>query len=62
MDPSAIPLFKVFMAETVKDAVVRVLYSGYIGEGEEVIEFERELAEQLAIKVVEDAAHAFGST
>ena len=32
------------MAETVKDAVTRVLYSGYIGEGEEVAEFERDLA------------------
>jgi hypothetical protein len=30
-----IPLFKVFMADSVKAAVTRVLYSGYIGEGEE---------------------------
>ena len=35
------------MAEAVKDAVTRVLYSGYIGEGEEVKAFERELAERL---------------
>ena len=42
-----IPLLKVFMADSVKDAVVRVLYSGYIGEGEEVVEFERALGEQL---------------
>jgi perosamine synthetase len=42
-----IPLFKVFMADAVKDAVTRVLYSGYIGEGEEVKAFERELAERL---------------
>lgn len=43
-----IPLFKVFMAESVKDAVTRVLYSGYIGEGEEVAAFERELGARLA--------------
>src|SRR6188474_2711374 len=42
-----IPLFKVFMADSVKDAVVRVLYSGYVGEGEEVVEFERALAVKL---------------
>ena len=44
MHQPTIPLFKVFMADSVKDAVVRVLYSGYVGEGEEVAEFERELA------------------
>jgi dTDP-4-amino-4,6-dideoxygalactose transaminase len=44
MTDAPIPLLKVFMAETVKDAVVRVLYSGYIGEGEEVRSFESELA------------------
>jgi dTDP-4-amino-4,6-dideoxygalactose transaminase len=44
MDQPAIPLFKVFMADSVKDAAVRVLYSGYIGVGEEVVEFERALA------------------
>jgi len=42
-----IPLFKVFMADSVKAAVTRVLYSGYIGEGEEVKAFERELAARL---------------
>jgi perosamine synthetase len=45
MSHSKIPLLKVFMADSVKDAVVRVLYSGYIGEGEEVAAFERELSE-----------------
>jgi dTDP-4-amino-4,6-dideoxygalactose transaminase len=40
-------LFKVFMADSVKAAVTRVLYSGYIGEGEEVAAFERELAARL---------------
>ena len=40
----AIPLFKVFMADSVGAAVTRVLYSGYIGEGEEVVAFERKLA------------------
>jgi perosamine synthetase len=47
LQESAIPLFKVFMAESVGPAVVRVLYSGYIGEGEEVAGFERELAARL---------------
>jgi dTDP-4-amino-4,6-dideoxygalactose transaminase len=47
MTDTPIPLLKVFMAESVKDAVVRVLYSGYIGEGEEVRGFERELAAHL---------------
>ena len=32
------------MANSVRAAVTRVLYSGYIGEGEEVKAFERELA------------------
>ena len=32
------------MADSVGAAVTRVLYSGYIGEGEEVVTFERELA------------------
>jgi len=32
------------MADAVKAAITRVLYSGYIGEGEEVVAFERELA------------------
>ena len=44
-----IPLFKVFMAESVQAAVTRVLYSGYIGEGEEVVSFERELAARLGL-------------
>ena len=42
-----IPLFKVFMAESVKDAVVRVLYSGYVGEGVEVAAFEGEIGARL---------------
>jgi len=44
-----IPLFKVFMADSVKDAVVRVLYSGFVGEGEDVVAFERDLARCLEI-------------
>jgi dTDP-4-amino-4,6-dideoxygalactose transaminase len=48
VQPPAIPLFKVFMAESVDAAVTRVLHSGYIGEGDEVIAFERELAARLA--------------
>ena len=45
MQSPRIPLFKVFMADAVKDAVVRVLYSGFVGEGEEVVAFERDLAD-----------------
>jgi dTDP-4-amino-4,6-dideoxygalactose transaminase len=48
----SIPLFKVFMADSVKDAVVRVLYSGYIGEGEEVRQFEHELAARIGTPAV----------
>ncbi|MGF1705999.1 DegT/DnrJ/EryC1/StrS family aminotransferase [Enterovibrio baiacu] len=39
-----IPLFKVFMADTVADKVKDVLYSGFIGEGPKVVEFENELS------------------
>lgn len=38
-----IPLFKVYMNPTVGDAVNKVLYSGYIGEGDQVKEFESNL-------------------
>jgi perosamine synthetase len=48
MPEQSIPLFKVFMAESVGAAVTRVLYSGYIGEGDEVAAFERELGARLA--------------
>jgi dTDP-4-amino-4,6-dideoxygalactose transaminase len=47
-----IPLFKVFMAASVKDSVTRVLYSGWIGEGEEVKAFEREIAARLGVPSV----------
>lgn len=39
-----IPLFKVFMPETVLEPLSKVLFSGYIGEGPRVEEFERALA------------------
>lgn len=39
-----IPLFKVFMPETVLEPLRKVLLSGYIGEGPKVEEFERQLA------------------
>jgi dTDP-4-amino-4,6-dideoxygalactose transaminase len=45
----AIPLFKVFMAESVDAAVMRVLHSGYIGDGDEVVAFEREFAARLGV-------------
>jgi len=40
----SIPLFKVFMPESVLEALREVLFSGYIGEGPRVEEFERQLA------------------
>lgn len=40
----AIPLFKVFMPESVMEPLKEVLLSGYIGEGPRVAEFERLLA------------------
>ena len=40
----AIPLFKVFMPETVMAPLREVLFGGYIGEGPKVAEFERRLA------------------
>lgn len=40
-----IPLFKVFMSETVGPEVLKVLYSGYIGQGPKVDEFERCLSD-----------------
>ncbi len=39
-----VPLFKVFMADSVGDKVKEVLYSGFIGEGPRVAEFERKLS------------------
>ena len=42
-----IPLFKVFMAETAKEAVGEVLSSGFIGQGPKVESFESELKKLL---------------
>lgn len=39
-----IPLFKVFMPDTVIEPLKETLFSGWIGEGERVVEFEKELA------------------
>lgn len=47
MGHEAIPLFKVFMAQSAGPAATRVLHSGFVGEGDEVVQFERELAERL---------------
>lgn len=41
-----IPLFKVYMSKTTKDAVGTVLESGYIGQGPKVDEFEQQLKEK----------------
>ena len=38
-----IPLFKVFMADTAAEEVVKVLNSGYIGQGPKVEQFENQL-------------------
>lgn len=42
-----VPLFKVFMSAHVDDPVCDVLHSGYIGEGQQVAEFESELSRHL---------------
>jgi dTDP-4-amino-4,6-dideoxygalactose transaminase len=42
-----IPLFKVFMGENVLAAVSRTLYSGYIGQGPKVEEFEKKLSKYI---------------
>src|SRR5581483_4951826 len=38
-----IPLFKVFMPKSVREPLLDVLFSGYIGEGPKAAEFERKL-------------------
>lgn len=47
-----IPLFKVFMSQTVIDALKPVLYSGFIGEGPKVVEFEKMISEKLNVPYV----------
>lgn len=42
-----IPLHKVFMADGVKSSVVETLFSGYVGEGPKVEEFEQALVKYL---------------
>jgi len=39
-----VPLFKVFMAESVVRELAKTLHSGYVGEGPKVVEFETALA------------------
>jgi dTDP-4-amino-4,6-dideoxygalactose transaminase len=46
MDQKEIPLFKVFMADTVIKELEKVLYSGFIGEGPKVVAFERMISEK----------------
>ena len=41
---TAIPLFKVYMPESILEPLNEVLMSGYIGEGPRVKEFEKQLA------------------
>ena len=40
MNTEMIPLFKVFMSDKASDRVREVLYSGFIGQGPKVDEFE----------------------
>lgn len=47
-----IPLFKVFMPETVKEPLLKTLFSGYIGQGAKVEEFEKELGKLIGNKNV----------
>lgn len=47
-----IPPFKVFMPETVKDSLLKTIFSGWIGEGERVIEFEQNISEKFNLKNV----------
>ncbi len=42
-----IPLFKVFMGENVLASLSRVVYSGYIGQGPKVEEFEKALSQYI---------------
>lgn len=47
MSEISIPLFKVYMAKEVDEHLLKVLHSGYIGEGERVVEFEKVLKEYI---------------
>ncbi len=42
-----IPLFKVFMSQSVLEPVCQVLMSGYVGQGPKVDEFEKALSDEL---------------
>ena len=41
-----IPLFKVFMSDAVREPVLKTLYSGFVGQGPVVQQFEKALAER----------------
>ena len=47
-----IPLFKVFMPESVMEPLKKTLMSGYIGQGQKVDEFEAELCKWLGVERV----------
>jgi len=42
-----IPLFKVYMAESVRLPLMETLYSGWIGQGSRVAEFEQQLGNRI---------------
>jgi len=47
-----IPLFKVYMSKSAPDACADVLRSGWIGQHDKVVEFEKQLAELLGVDMV----------
>lgn len=47
VDRQMIPLFRVFMPESVDKPLLETLHSGYVGEGPRVVEFEKLLGERL---------------
>lgn len=59
MNKNNIPLFKVFMSPNAKEAVGKVLESGFIGQGPKVNEFESELAKHF--KITTDKVLTFNS-
>lgn len=47
-----IPLFRVFMSDALMEPLKQVLYSGFIGEGPKVIEFEKLISEKFGFPYV----------
>jgi len=47
-----IPLFKVYMADSIQEEIIKTLYSGFIGEGPKVVEFEKQISEKFNLPYV----------